>query len=92
MDATPAALHDIINSHIHDEMNSNSNTTGLQLDGSWTPSIRSLNRRWSAISNAEEGDNAAAEEAQQAISEEIDEIKRYEVCRQFGVNLIYCAS
>jgi len=65
--------------NIHDEMNSNSNTTGLQRAGSWTPRIGSLTRRWSAISNAEEGQDAAAEEADQAISEEIDEIKRYEV-------------
>jgi len=65
--------------HIHDEMNSTSNTTGLQRSASWTPSIRSLTRRWSAISNAEEGNDVAADEAQQAISEEIDEIKRYEV-------------
>jgi hypothetical protein len=65
---------------IHDEMNSHSSSTGIQRAGSWTPRIGSLTRRWSAISNAEEGNDAAADEAQQAISEEIDEIKRYEVC------------
>lgn len=41
--------------------------------------MRSLTRQWSAVSNAEEGNDAAADQAQQAISEEIDEIKRYEV-------------
>lgn len=60
-------------------MSANSNSTGLQRAASWNPSITSINRRWSAISNAEEGNDAAADEAQQAISEEIDEIKRYEV-------------
>ena len=79
MDATTAAFLNTLNFHIHDEMNSTSNTTGLQRAASWTPSIRSLTRRWSSISNAEEGNDAAADEAQQAISEEIDEIKRYEV-------------
>ncbi|RDI87354.1 hypothetical protein Vi05172_g2812 [Venturia inaequalis] len=59
-------------------MSANSNSTGLQRAASWNPSITSINRRWSAISNAEEGNDAAADEAQQAISEEIDEIKRYE--------------
>jgi hypothetical protein len=49
--------------------------------------MRSLTRRWSAISNAEEGNDAAADEAQQAISEEIDEIKRYEVCVQLRMAL-----
>lgn len=64
---------------VRNEMNSTSSTTGSQRAASWTPSMRSLTRRWSAISNAEEGNDAAADEAQQAISEEIDEIKRYEV-------------
>lgn len=73
------SLCTIITLCIHDEMTSTSNTTGSQHAASWTPSMRSLPHRWSAISNAEEGNNAAADEAQQAISEEIDEIKRYEV-------------
>jgi chloride channel 3/4/5 len=64
-------------------MNDSSNTTGAQRAPSWTPSIPSIHRRWSAISNAEQGQDAAAVRAEQAIEEEIDEIKRYEVREPF---------
>lgn len=70
---------DFTHFYIHDEMSSTSNTSGLQRTEPGTFPVRSDNRRWSAISNAEEGEDVAAEEVQQAISEEIDEIKRYEV-------------
>jgi len=46
---------------------------------SLSSSIRSLTRRWSAPSNAEEGRDATAAATAQQIVEEIDEIKRYEV-------------
>jgi len=45
---------------------------------SFTPSLRSLNRRLSAISTAEQGQDEAAASAEHAIHEEIAEIKRYE--------------
>lgn len=53
--------------------------TPRQRAPSFSSSIRSLTRRWSAPSNAEEGRDAAAAATAQQIVEEIDEIKRYEV-------------
>ncbi|OCK84057.1 hypothetical protein K432DRAFT_378969 [Lepidopterella palustris CBS 459.81] len=46
--------------------------------GSYTPSIRSLTRRVSILSAAEQGQDEAATSADHAIHEEIEEIKRYE--------------
>ena len=43
-----------------------------------TPSQRSIERRVSALSNAEQGHDAHVTTAEDAIHEEIDEIKRYE--------------
>jgi chloride channel 3/4/5 len=63
-------------------MTDSSNTTGARRTSSWAPSIPSIHRRWSALSNAEQGQDAATVRAEQAIEEEIDEIKRYEVRRQ----------
>jgi hypothetical protein len=61
------------------EMTSNSTSTSRQRAPSFSSSIRSLTRRWSAPSNAEEGRDAAAVVTEVQIVEEIDEIKRYEV-------------
>jgi hypothetical protein len=60
-------------------MTSSSNSTGAQRNPSWTPTTPTIHRRWSALSTAEQGQDAAAALAEQAIEEEIDEIKRYEV-------------
>lgn len=53
---------------------------------SLTPSVRSarsLDRRFSALSTAEQGHDVAAVTEDEQLQEDIDEIKRYEV-RPFG--------
>jgi len=59
-------------------MNPSSSTTGARRPSA-SPSNRHLQRRWSALSNADAGDTDAAAVENEAIEQEIDEIKRYEV-------------
>jgi hypothetical protein len=58
----------------------NSRQNSAQRNASSSSSIPSLRRRWSAPSNAEEGNDVEQEMTEQVIVEEIEEIKRYEVC------------
>ncbi|KAF2672244.1 hypothetical protein BT63DRAFT_422740 [Microthyrium microscopicum] len=59
-------------------MTSQPHPPGARRTPSVASSIRTLTRRWSALSGAEEGRNASLEVTEQEIVEEIDEIKRYE--------------
>lgn len=59
-------------------MNRRPSSIPVERNPSFTPSLRSLNRRLSAISTAEQGQDEAAASAEHAIHEEIAEIKRYE--------------
>ena len=67
-------------------------THGHSTASGQSPSIgtsirRSLRRRWSALSNAEQGIDANEAHTEQQIVEEIDEIKRYEVGNHFRYGL-----
>ncbi|KAF2405092.1 hypothetical protein EJ06DRAFT_502040 [Trichodelitschia bisporula] len=59
-------------------MTSRGTSTSVPRTPSLTPSLHSLTRRWSALSDVEQGQDAAARRSAQAIEEEIAEIKRYE--------------
>lgn len=62
----------------HDAMTSRSSSITALRDPSLSSRRGSLNRRVSAISSAEQGEDSAVTSAEHAIHEEIAEIKRYE--------------
>jgi hypothetical protein len=65
-------------------MTSRGHSTAAQQSPSIGTSIRrSLTRRWSALSNAEEGRDVDEAHTERQIVEEIDEIKRYEVGNRY---------
>jgi chloride channel 3/4/5 len=59
-------------------MTSRGQASGSQHHPAISPSIGSITRRWSALSNAEEGVDANDAHAEREIVEEIEEIRRYE--------------
>ena len=74
----PASCDEAFSRYLHDEMNSSFNSTSAQRSPI-SPFARTLSRRWSSLSSAEQGDDVAVAVENEAIEQEIDEIKRYEV-------------